>query len=89
MGLEEALDQFQSATVVPMELLTPMVRFFMEKWLDLPNSRLAKVDDVHRSGFTKSPVAKAIIADSCQSLPNREQKADIYRAQGPEMGGNG
>ena len=72
VSVQETLNQFQRAAVVPMELIAPMVSLLMEEWLDLPNSRLAKVDDVHRSGVTGFD-ANAIIADSCQPLPNSQK----------------
>ena len=47
MRVEEALDQVERGVVVPMQFVLPMLGFFEQKRLDLADSSLAEVDDVH------------------------------------------
>ena len=47
VGIEETLDQFERASIIPMQFLTPMAGLLQKEGLQLSNSRLAKVDNVH------------------------------------------
>ena len=53
--LKEALDEFESAAVVPMQLIAPMTGLFQKEWLQLAHSRLAEVDNIHGAGFAHVP----------------------------------
>jgi hypothetical protein len=45
--LQEALDEVCRAAVVPVKFFAPMASFFEQQRLDLADSRLAQVNDVH------------------------------------------
>ena len=57
VGIQEALDQVERAAVIPMEFVAPMASFLKQQRLKLTDSRLAKVNDIHRSGRPCCPAA--------------------------------
>ncbi len=46
-GVQKALDEFERAAVVPMQFVAPMARLFFEERLNLADSSLSQIDDVH------------------------------------------
>jgi len=61
----KALDQLQGPAVVPMQLIAPVARLFLEERLDLTHGGLPQVDDIHGCADLLSPRHDAsIIADS-------------------------
>src|SRR6266851_7016867 len=66
VGVEEALNEFERAAVVPMELVAPVPGLLFEKRLNLTDGGLSQVDDVHgRAESSAAPCAAfSIISDS-------------------------
>src|SRR6266704_728323 len=58
VGVEEALDEFERAAVVPMELVAPVPGLLFEKRLNLADGSLSQVNDVH--GWAESGAAPAL-----------------------------
>src|SRR5215472_17914331 len=79
----KALDQLQSAAVVPMQLIAPVPYLFLEKRLDLTHGGLPQVDDIHGYADLVSPRhAASIIADSRRPGLNRGGLRDTNPTQG-------
>ena len=47
VGFEKAFDEIECASIVPMQLVVPVARFFFEKGLELADTGLAKVENIH------------------------------------------
>jgi len=47
VSFEEALNEFESAPVIPMKVVAPMAGFFFEKRFQLADSCLAQIDNIH------------------------------------------
>ena len=59
MGLEEPLNEFEGAAIVPMKVVAPVASFFFEKRLQLADRGLAEIDDIHgRSEDRRAPDAR-------------------------------
>ncbi|HEV8076505.1 MAG TPA: hypothetical protein VGP66_11680 [Candidatus Acidoferrum sp.] len=50
MGIQESLDQVERTAVIPVKFVAPMAGFLKQQRLKLADSRLAKVNDIHRKG---------------------------------------
>src|ERR1700730_3417659 len=47
MGVQEALDQLERTTIIPMQFVVPVARFFFQQRLNLADGGLAQIDNVH------------------------------------------
>jgi hypothetical protein len=61
VGVQEALDQFQGAAVIPMEFIAPVPRFLFKERLELADRRLAQIDNIHvEADCHAAPAAQAL-----------------------------
>lgn len=61
VSVEKALDEIESAAIVPVQLFAPVAGFFFEKRFDLPDRGLAQVEDIHgRMEIGATPAARNI-----------------------------
>ncbi len=62
VGFEKTLDEVERAAVVPMQLVMPVARFFLEERLELADTGLPKVENIH--GRRAVPQRRFMIAET-------------------------
>src|SRR6266852_5608545 len=62
VGFEKTLDEVKRAAVVPMQLVMPVARFFLEERLELADTGLPKVENIH--GRRAVPQRRFMIAET-------------------------
>jgi len=62
VGFEKTLDEVERAAVVPMQLIMPVARFFLEERLELADTGLPKVENIH--GRRAVPQRRFMIAET-------------------------
>ena len=82
MRVQEAFDELKRATVVPMQFVAPVPRFFFKKRLNLTDRSLSQIDDVHELRKAARPLQRHSIIKEVKEREKAEEVKKETRRNG-------
>jgi len=86
MRVQEAFDELKRATVVPMQFVAPVPRFFFKKRLNLTDRSLSQIDDVHELRKAARPLQRHSIIKEVKEREKAEEVKKETQRNGAAQG---